>query len=57
VGCRGVEVGALGRCTLLELLQRPGIDGDVEAHLRPVGGSTGAERFRLVEEAVEFFRC
>jgi hypothetical protein len=38
VGCRGVEVGALGRCTLLELLQRPGIDGDVEAHSVPSAG-------------------
>lgn len=57
VGCRGVEVGALGRCTLLELLQRPGIDGDVEAHLRPVCRAAGAQRFRLVEEAVKFLRC
>jgi hypothetical protein len=53
IGCRSVEVGAFGGCSLLELVQRVGIDGDVKAYLGSACGPGGAQRFRFPEEVVE----
>jgi hypothetical protein len=53
IGCRSVEVCAFGGCSLLELVQRAGIDGDVKAYLGSACGPGGAQRFRFPEEVVE----
>ena len=56
VGRRGVEVGPLGGGALLKLVERVGVDGNVQPHLSARGGAVDAQRFGLVEQLVEFVR-
>src|SRR5436190_1786168 len=53
VGCGGVEVGSLGGGSLLELVQRFGVNRDVEAHLGAVSRMRDLQSLGVVEQVVE----
>jgi len=47
LGCDGIEIGAVRLSSLLEVVQRLGIHGDVAAHLGLGCGAVGAQRLGL----------
>lgn len=50
---RDAQVGSLRSGSLLKLMQRVGIDSDVQAHLRSVGGRGDGHGLGLVEQPVK----
>jgi hypothetical protein len=53
VSSHGAEVYPLGGSALLKLVQRVGVDGNVQPHLSAVGGAVDAQCLGLVEQLVE----
>lgn len=53
VSRHNVEVCALGRSLLLELMERLRIDSNVKANLGAGRRTAGVQRFRLVEQAIK----